>query len=850
MDKTELVSRVSNLFRISGYKVDSSVKINHREIDIRAEETQGLVRKIILAECAEYNKPVGISKLQEDLNKLESAKQTLKDKSIIMHVSLNGYSPDASGYALDRGIEIFSYEDLTYQLINFDSYIEAIENDPSREIILREYQPNKIHYEGKLKGGKLSLTFFDEWLNSGYKWLTLLGDYGVGKSWTLKRLLYYFIEHYKGNKKSTPLPFFIPLQRFTKAFDFENLILRTFQMYGLSGVHYEAFSFLMKEGKIVFLLDSFDEMAQHLKRDTIRENLKELLIGVSKNSKAIMTSRPNYFEGRAERLLVVERDGDIVWHPLDKKKFEYQNILSRTIKGRLEASQFARINDLNISQRRKLFKIVLGADSDAYKKLDELMKKFNELDSLSNRAVIARLLTTVAETIASSKEQKTVDGYALLPDDLKTLNQAKIFEIIIYNLLGRDDNIGSLSATARLSFLRNFAIYLQQRNRSMFASPNEIRSLVKELFDFELRRSDTPEQLLESFYRTCRRHSGLTTESQFSDTSGQIDIPVDEDDSDSNVGFSHNSIREYLVADAIADFLVNENKYFRIESLLYNDLIGDFFIWKAEYYEGLTDKLKEKYFATGESNLHELLFKIILRFIQKDPNKYMSILGKTPTVNNIDISGIDFSGLSLQNGIIENCLAIDADFRKADLRKASFKNTILENVMFDDAVLNETDFRNAEIESIYVFDQYDSNTVKILSGKSARQWIYSHGAIVFPTNDLNLLMGKPWYEAAREVTRTIEHKMSGTHQDISLSKGTRKENRSFAEEFVDYLISKKLLLKVTKSKTGPGWVVKLDKKYTHLITSFSKDGKIHEILAPFFKKYLPEDIDIASCIYS
>lgn len=849
MDKTELVSKVCHLFRISGYKVDPSVKINHREIDIRAEETQGLIRKIVLVECADYKKPVGILKLQEDLNKLDAAKEDLKGAAVIMHVSRNGYSPDASGYALDKGISIFSYEDLTYQLVNFDTYISAIKNDPSREIILREYQPNKIHYEGNIKSGKLSLTFFDAWLKSNNKWLTLLGDYGVGKSWTLKRMLYHMIDLYIESKSKTPLPFFIPLQRFTKAFDFENLILRTFQMYGLSGVHYDAFAFLMNEGKILFLLDSFDEMAQHLKRNTIRENLKELLIGISKQSKAIMTSRPNYFEGRAERLLVVERDGEITWHPLDKKKFEDQNVLSRTIKERLEASQFARINDLNVSQRRKLFKIVLGADSDAYKKLDELMKKFNELDNLSNRAVIARLLTTVAETISSARETKTIEGYSLLPDDIKILNQAKIFEIIIYNLLSRDDNIGSLSAADRLMFLRAFAIYLQQRSRSIFSTPDEIRDLVKELFDYDLKRSDTPEQLLESYYRTCRRHSGLTTESQFSDTSGQIDVPVDSDDTESNVGFSHNSIREYLVADAIADYVMNDKMYLNLGTVIYNDLIGDFFVWKSEYNPDLISRLKEKYVQSQQSNFLELLFKVIFRFIQIDPDKYINILGKVPKITNLDISGIDFSGLSLQNGNVEGCLAIETDFRKADLRNVSFNDSILDNVLFDGAFLNDTDFRSSEIESIYVYDQYETDTVSVLSGKNARQWLYSQGAKVWPVDDLNILIGKPWYEAAREVTRTIEHRLPGTHQDVSLSKGTQKENRKFAEEFVNFLVSKKILKRVRKSKTGPGWVLKVNKEYYSLITLFSKEGKIHEKIAPFFQKYLPEDQDISSCIY-
>ena len=80
MDKTKLVAEVAHLFRISGHKVDTSVEINHREIDVFAEETQGLVRKKILIECADFAKPVGVDKVQTDLNKLRAAKEVLKEK--------------------------------------------------------------------------------------------------------------------------------------------------------------------------------------------------------------------------------------------------------------------------------------------------------------------------------------------------------------------------------------------------------------------------------------------------------------------------------------------------------------------------------------------------------------------------------------------------------------------------------------------------------------------------------------------------------------------------------------------------------------------------------------------------
>ena len=146
MDRTALTQEVAHLFRISGHKVDVSVSINHREIDIRAEETQGLVRKVILVECADYQSPVGVEKFQSDLNKLVGARDQLQEGVVLMHVSRSGYTQNATGLALDKGVSIYSLSALRHQLVNFDAYIDAVERDGSRNVILNEYQPTKIHY--------------------------------------------------------------------------------------------------------------------------------------------------------------------------------------------------------------------------------------------------------------------------------------------------------------------------------------------------------------------------------------------------------------------------------------------------------------------------------------------------------------------------------------------------------------------------------------------------------------------------------------------------------------------------------------------------------------------------------
>ena len=72
MDKTSLVKAVANLFELTGHRVQTSVKVNHREIDVVAEELNTLLRKTVLIECADYSAPVGVDKLQTDLLKCES----------------------------------------------------------------------------------------------------------------------------------------------------------------------------------------------------------------------------------------------------------------------------------------------------------------------------------------------------------------------------------------------------------------------------------------------------------------------------------------------------------------------------------------------------------------------------------------------------------------------------------------------------------------------------------------------------------------------------------------------------------------------------------------------------------
>ena len=118
------------------------------------------------------------------------------------------------------------------------------------------------------------------------------------------------------------------------------------------------------------------------------------------------------------------------------------------------------------------------------------------------------------------------------------------------------------------------------------------------------------------------------------------------------------------------------------------------------------------------------------------------------------------------------------------------------------------------------------------------EWLYSNEANVGDIKNLNPFLGKIWYTAAREVTKTLVNRIAGSHQDVSLAKGTDLRNRELAKAFVQYLIKKGVLKKIKRSNTGPGWVVRVAPEHRESIREFSEQGTINEVLKEFFEQYI------------
>jgi hypothetical protein len=151
---------------------------------------------------------------------------------------------------------------------------------------------------GKEKHGSLDI-YIDEWLKErGKVHFSLLGEFGTGKTWFCRHYAFRQLERYLKDPVNQRLPLLITLRDFTKALTAEQLINDAMLVrYKLPfmGNPYNMFKEMNKQGKLLLILDGFDEMARKVDYQTVVDNFWELAKLVEDKGKVILTSRTEYF---------------------------------------------------------------------------------------------------------------------------------------------------------------------------------------------------------------------------------------------------------------------------------------------------------------------------------------------------------------------------------------------------------------------------------------------------------------------------------------------------------------------------------------------------------------------------
>lgn len=217
-------------------------------------------------------------------------------------------------------VEITTVHELIEGFANFSAYLKTYIKQYEKTPIFQNdsYIPLTATLESKEEVGIID-DYLDNWLKSkGQLQLTILGDYGTGKSTVAKRLTHRQAKRYLGNPSNERIPILIELKNYQKSISIESLITDLLvNKYSVEIKNFTDFKHLNDSGKLLLILDGFDEMASRVDLKVTLANFREFDKLNSENSKMILTCRTHYFKNQDE--IHKLHEGTEIYKNIDEK---------------------------------------------------------------------------------------------------------------------------------------------------------------------------------------------------------------------------------------------------------------------------------------------------------------------------------------------------------------------------------------------------------------------------------------------------------------------------------------------------------------------------------------------------
>jgi hypothetical protein len=311
----ELAEEVRIWLQAIRYEVSDLQKCDDRTVDMIATLEQGAVKQRVLVRC------IGGEITATDVDLLDKAldRKTPQGWLISDTRVSEGARKRTAG---DDACRVFNLSDFLQQMVwgpYFDALKALVEKNRISELYvdLGCYKQTMDASGNEVSQDKYTSLdmYIDDWLTErGKMHISVLGDFGAGKTWFCRHYAYRQLECYLKDPVNERLPLLITLRSFAKAMTAQQLINDALlEQYKLPfvGSAFEVFQEMNRRGKILLILDGFDEMARQVDYQTVVDNFWELANLVKEGSKVILTSRTEYFRWakESEKILAGEEFG-------------------------------------------------------------------------------------------------------------------------------------------------------------------------------------------------------------------------------------------------------------------------------------------------------------------------------------------------------------------------------------------------------------------------------------------------------------------------------------------------------------------------------------------------------------
>ena len=791
---------IGNLFAMNNYDVRYDIHVHGAQIDLA-----------VTAKGDPFAVPMYIEATIEYVTNDKYAKDSTKFLLIrnrepgakLLCVSSTGFTAGVSERALESGIEALTYDQLFARFEKFAPYVDyALANE--------ETQTLAKAYEEPMFNDSRGVELAGPWLNRwrGYapdeaKWLIILGEYGTGKTSLTRILQNRWLLEYNANPLS-PIPVRIELRNFSRQFDAISLLHHFLDTNRLSHVPVEFMVHLIRTGRVILLLDGYDEMAQFLNARERRACLNALADLASEGAKGILTSRPNYFTEN-EELNVFEA----LYRTLEQSSFHLSNIdkafiaseksvddlIERYILNKYERS----LQDLNPEQTASLVKRKLGKDVQGQKiVLGILERVFREEGDGTRLALSGKpvIISYLLELVDDLKKDNTAEV-------ISALTEWQVYTLIVDKLMLRDLHRTGMDPNLRRKALQAVALIISARDK-VVADESSFNAIIDVEFARELRTLGNEE-------RRSRRVE------IFEDLRSSATLTRAANTKDDGWVFSHNSLREFLVAETLL-YSLRDRKPIDTAVPITNAMRG--FVGSIG-----TDKLTEIWTALAEIwplrisqfNLGPYV-GLLWEAARRSPGGALASLrqmtGADPENGAVEFSHLTVKDIEFHDDDYPTSIRIDAresvisdsDFSNIDLTGSSFSGCILDNVKFNDCNLANVDFTHAylfecnvtgasvsgaliksiERDSSIIVNDRQGLTVS-MEGKEAIGYLAFNGAIADQIDDFYILRHHAKFNIVSKIVEKIfDTKLS---QLRGLTQRGANSDPPFGRSFVERLAS-------------------------------------------------------------
>lgn len=210
------------------------------------------------------------------------------------------------------GVLTFSEAVFSNNLVNFNEYLkDLIYKFKHNRLPFSNVDPDKIDntlantfIQPTFNNGRKNLkTFLDEWLaESSHRHIALLGDYGTGKTSLLKFYAQYLAQRILDGDRDQRIPIFVSLTGTSPMHRGIEAAIAEFLVNSRIESSLDLFNKLRFQGKLLFILDGFDEMGFIGTHEQRFAQLNAIWQLATTGNKIIISGRPSYFPSEFEEI--------------------------------------------------------------------------------------------------------------------------------------------------------------------------------------------------------------------------------------------------------------------------------------------------------------------------------------------------------------------------------------------------------------------------------------------------------------------------------------------------------------------------------------------------------------------